>query len=245
MRRLAAAFFFASFTAATAIAATPGFGFIPTQIGQSFTYRYETSTARSIVTLTLTAPDRLTVTFTPETGQPFAVAEAIGANGAFEAISTRADAAVPSYATSQPSQSPYDGRSAAGQYSRHRGGGQNQPPRQNAQRPAQQVPSAFAAVASMLATLDAPGISQRSWLFTPSPGAPPITMNLKETKANGQTIVVADGTGYGTALHIEATLYGNTFTSARGSEKQVTYGVDPSQQPTTTWTLTAFAKQPR
>lgn len=262
--------------ALTLIAATSpvptGFGFLPAKTGESFSYRYDATVApagssvHAIVTLTRVAPDRVTLTVTPEDGQPVAYAANITQNGALQPIAARGtgqrtDAQSPTTEATPLGgiPTPYGGgggnpggrggyggggRRGGGGYGRN--GGQQSPGRQSstaspAPRPQEaRLPTSILALSSLLSNASVPGVFPRSWLFTASPGNSPVTMNLSRTAANGETIFVGDA-GNVSSLHVEATVRSGRFVSARGSEKLPQPGTQTDQSPTATWTIVAFA----
>ena len=238
-------FFFASSTDG-ARSATPDFRFLPAQIGDTVTLTYEVHSAsvstHELITLTRSATNRLTVTITPEGGAPVAFFQTVGDDGLLE--------------TAEPAIAEPAGIATATPLPRYPRGGDrhygNVPrttaepsgvPRQASFTP--QLPPQVAQIASMVVVASGPGSNQRTWTFANTPGTPPVKSTLTRTTAGKSTILVADGAGYGTAIHLECVFRDGAFVGARGIERAIVYGVDPSQQPATSFTLAAFATSSR
>ena len=236
----------------TAGAAPVDFRFLPAKIGDTVTLTYEVQSpglsTHEIITLTRTAPNRLTVTITPEGGAPVAFFQPIGDDGALEPVE---DTGVGSGALTTPAQGTVTTSTPLPRYPRDpyaQRRRENAPrsspepsaaPRANAFTP--QLPPQVAEIASMAVVASGPGSNQRTWTYASTPGTPPVKSTLTRTQAGTSTILVADGTGYGTTLHLECVFRDGTFVGARGTERVVLYGADPNQAPATTFTLAAFA----
>ena len=225
-------------------AATLDYRFVPPQVGDTVTYLYQAHStagteAREYVTLARTSAEQVTVALTPEIGQPVAFLETVESDGLLVPTTTSAVTPFPDLPGASPSPAPTRQPGRRG-YGREPQPQPSSEPRVNYAPP--ELPRQVLEIASLVVVASGPGASQRTWTFAATPGSPPVTLNLTRNVSGGDTLFVADGGGYGSAVHLEAIFRRGIFVGARGTERTVIYGVDPSQQPTTTWSLVAFLK---
>lgn len=251
---------------------------IPVRVGMSLAYRYEleqsgprgTITTRASVALTRVASDRVTVTLTPETGEPTALAGRIATDGTLH-LDAPADARGPDAGTADlPQDTPLGGlpddprggqAGTGGGYGGRYGSGAG-----GAGGRARQTP-AWTALAALLAFRVTGGTPTPSWTFSAPVGPaasgsiPLLALTAHASTAQNGLVetVVADGRGdvqlaaagsgafagrmvpATVVLHVESVFRDGRLASARGTQTStVRSGGGTDVTTTAHWTLAAY-----
>ncbi len=178
---------------------------VPVHVGMSLAYRYEleqtgprgTTTTRASVALTRVAGDRVTVTLTPETGEPTALVGRIATDGTLHLDTPTDERGAGASAADVPQDTPLGGLPDD-----PRGNGASQAGTGAAGGRGAQTP-AWAALASLLAFRATGGTTTPSWTFSAPVGpagtgaVPLLALTARATTAQNGLVetVVADGRG--------------------------------------------------
>jgi hypothetical protein len=227
-------------TLIAAVNALPLYGYIPSGIGSSVSYRYEASTTgnasasgsvHAVVTVTRISDDEVRVDAHQEGVQASRpVTAMIREDGTLQALSQNAagSTALPS---PTPTASPRQRRSAPATFVPLASPRPSAPQRES-------VPEPISQTAALLTAAAAEGTFPRTWSHALSSNSVPFVLSLARNDDGASSTFVADGGGSGNLIHIEAIVRGGRFVSAHGTLRVVTSDMDQTQTLTTIWSIT-------
>jgi hypothetical protein len=217
------------------IAATlPISGFIPARIGTTATYQYEATesgttgnvSVHTSFAITRISADEISLALQAPDGQRVIREALIGDDGSLQPFA--------------PRNSPTPGPSATPtETPRHRPVPtitDSPAPRARTELPG--IPEPVLELAPMLAAAVADGIYPRTWMHALNASDVPLVLSLSRSDSGPVSILVADGGGAGSVIHLEATAHDGKFVSARGTFRVVTSNMDQTKKVTVIWSIT-------